>query len=238
MKVYYITGTSRGIGKALAEHILSLPDTKVIGLARNHTIQHANYKHVDIDLSNTSFTANFYFEQHTEATEIVLVNNSGVIGDIARFGDIDNEKIVEAMHVNLIAPFILSNNFVKAYSALTIPLTILNISSGAARNPVDAWGAYCTSKAGVDMFSRVLSLEQEILGRKNLRCLSLAPGIIDTVMQDSIRAANPEEFSRHAEFVALKEQGKLVTPETLAPLILKALSKQDFDKVTVDLREI
>jgi benzil reductase ((S)-benzoin forming) len=238
MKIYYITGTSRGIGKALAEHILSLPDTKVIGLARNHTIQHANYKHVDIDLSNTSYTANFYFEQHAEATEIVLVNNSGVIGDIARFGDIDNEKIVEAMHVNLIAPFILSNNFVKAYSALTIPLTILNISSGAARNPVDAWGAYCTSKAGVDMFSRVLSLEQEILGRKNLRCLSLAPGIIDTVMQDSIRASNPEEFSRHAEFVALKEQGKLVTPETLAPLILKALSKQDFDKVTVDLREI
>ena len=238
MKIYYITGTSRGIGKALAEHILSLPDTKVIGLARNHTIQHTNYKHVDIDLSNTSYTANFYFEQHAEATEIVLVNNSGVIGDIARFGDIDNEKIVEAMHVNLIAPFILSNNFVKAYSALTIPLTILNISSGAGRNPVDAWGAYCTSKAGVDMFSRVLSLEQEILGRKNLRCLSLAPGIIDTVMQDSIRAANPEEFSRHAEFVALKEEGKLVTPETLAPLILKALGKQDFDKVTVDLREI
>jgi benzil reductase ((S)-benzoin forming) len=238
MKVYYITGTSRGIGKALAEHILSLPDTKVIGLARNHTIQHANYKHVDIDLSNTSFTANFYFEQHAEASEIVLVNNSGVIGDIARFGDIDNEKIVEAMHVNLIAPFILSNNFVKAYSALTIPLTILNISSGAGRNPVDAWGAYCTSKAGVDMFSRVLSLEQEILGRKNLRCLSLAPGIIDTVMQDSIRAANPEDFSRHAEFVALKEEGKLVTPETLAPLIVQALGKSSFDKVTVDLREI
>jgi benzil reductase ((S)-benzoin forming) len=238
MKVYYITGTSRGIGKALAEHILSLPDTKVIGLARNHTIQHANYKHVDIDLSNTSYTANFYFEQHAEATEIVLVNNSGVIGDIARFGDIDNEKIVEAMHVNLIAPFILSNNFVKAYSALTIPLTILNISSGAGRNPVDAWGAYCTSKAGVDMFSRVLSLEQEILGRKNLRCLSLAPGIIDTVMQDSIRAANPEDFSRHAEFVALKEEGKLVTPETLAPLIIQALGKSSFDKVTVDLREI
>jgi NAD(P)-dependent dehydrogenase (short-subunit alcohol dehydrogenase family) len=88
------------------------------------------------------------------------------------------------------------------------------------------------------MFSRVLSLEQEILGRKNLRCLSLAPGIIDTVMQDSIRAANPEDFSRHAEFVALKEEGKLVTPETLAPLIVQALGKSSFDKVTVDLREI
>jgi len=238
MKVYYITGTSRGIGKALAEHILSLPDTKVIGLARNHTIQHANYKHVDIDLSNTSFTANFYFEQHAEASEILLVNNSGVIGDIARFGDIDYENIVEAMHVNLIAPFILSNNFVKAYSALTIPLTILNISSGAGRNPVDAWGAYCTSKAGVDMFSRVLSLEQEILGRKNLRCLSLAPGIIDTQMQDAIRATSPEEFSRHADFVALKEEGKLVSPENLAPLIVQALRKSSFDKVTVDLKEI
>jgi benzil reductase ((S)-benzoin forming) len=238
MKVYYITGTSRGIGKALAEHILSLPDTKVIGLARNHTIEHANYKHVDIDLSNTSFTANFYFEQHAAATEIVLINNSGVIGDIARFGGIDNEKIVEAMHVNLIAPFILSNNFVKAYQGLTIPLTILNISSGAGRNPVDAWGAYCASKAGVDMFSKVLLLEQEIVDRKNLRCLSLAPGIIDTQMQDAIRATSPEEFSRHADFVALKEEGKLVSPENLAPLIVKALAKQDYDKVTIDLREL
>ncbi|UPT65905.1 MAG: SDR family NAD(P)-dependent oxidoreductase [Sphingobacteriales bacterium JAD_PAG50586_3] len=238
MKIYYITGTSRGIGKALAEHILSLPDTKVIGLARHQTIQHANYKHVDIDLSNTSFTANFYFEQHAEATEIVLVNNSGVIGDIARFGSINNDKIVEAMHVNLIAPFILSNNFVKAYQGLTIPLTILNISSGAARNPVDAWGAYCTSKAGVDMFSKVLSLEQEIVGRKNLRCLSLAPGIIDTQMQDAIRATNPADFSRHADFVAFKEEGKLVTPVNLAPMIVKALAKQDYDSVTIDLREL
>jgi hypothetical protein len=57
-------------------------------------------------------------------------------------------------------------------------------------------------------------------------------------MQDSIRAANPEDFSRHAEFVALKEEGKLVTPETLAPLIVQALGKSSFDKVTVDLREI
>jgi benzil reductase ((S)-benzoin forming) len=238
MKVYYITGTSRGIGKALAEYILSLPDTRVIGIARTQTIEHANYKHVDIDLSNTSFTANFYFENHPNATEIILVNNSGVIGDIARFGDIDNNKVVEALHVNLIAPFILSNNFVKAYNALTIPLTILNISSGAGRNPIDAWGAYCTGKAGLDMFSRVLALEQQIVGRKNLRCLSLAPGIIDTTMQDAIRASSPEVFSRHADFVAFKNEGKLVTPENLAPLILKALETADYEKVTIDLREL
>ena len=238
MKLYYITGTSRGIGKALAEYILSLGNTKVIGLSRTHTINHPNYKHVDIDLANTSFAANFYFDAHSEATEITLINNSGVIGHIARFGSIDNSKVVECINVNLVAPFILSNTFVNTYKNHTAKLTILNISSGAGRNPVDAWGPYCTSKAGVDMFSRVLAKEQEIAGGPNpVRCLSLAPGIIDTVMQDAIRATNPADFSRHAEFVAYKEEGKLSSPEEVAKRIVQALETMGTEKVTVDLRD-
>lgn len=236
MKVYYITGTSRGIGKALAEHILSLPDTKVIGLSRNHTIEHANYKHVDIDLANASFTANFYFEEHPEATEITLVNNSGLIGDIARFGAIENSRMIDCVNVNLVAPFILSNSFIKTYGNRTIPLTILNISSGAGRNPVDAWGAYCTTKAGLDMMSRVIAKEQEVLGRSNIRCISLAPGIIDTQMQDAIRATNPANFSRHADFVAFKEEGKLLQTTDVAAQIVSALNKLGNDKVLADLR--
>lgn len=238
MKIYYITGTSRGIGKALAEYILTLPDTKVIGIARTQTIEHANYKHVDFDLANPSFTANFYFEKHEGATEISLVNNSGVIGDIARFGNIDTNKMVECMQVNLIAPFILCNNFIKAYQNLDIPLTILNISSGAGRNPVDAWGAYCTSKAGLDMLSRVLATEQKVLGRNNVRCIALAPGIIDTQMQDAIRASKPTEFSRHADFVAMKAEGKLSTPETVAQQIVALLDSPPSNEVLVDLREV
>lgn len=238
MKFYYITGTSRGIGKALAEHILSLENTRVIGLSRNHTIDHPNYKHVDIDLSNASFTANFYFEEHAEATEITLINNAGVIGDIARFGGIENHHMIECINVNLVAPFILSNSFIRAYSSRPIALTILNISSGAARNPVDAWGAYCTSKAGLDMMSRVIAKEQEVTNHKNIRCISLAPGVIDTYMQDAIRAVNPAEFSRHADFVALKEEGKLVSPADVAKRIIDTLPSISPDKVLVDLREL
>lgn len=51
MKVVYITGTSRGLGKALAEEYLS-QGHKVVGLSRGSTIKHSNYQHIPIDLAD------------------------------------------------------------------------------------------------------------------------------------------------------------------------------------------
>ena len=63
---------------------------------------------------------------------------------------------------------------------------ILNISSGAGRNPYEGWGAYCTTKAGLDHFSRVVAMEQAN-EQYPVEIVSIAPGIIDTDMQATIR---------------------------------------------------
>jgi len=45
LNYYYITGTSRGIGKAFAEYLLEDPSNYVIGISREKTIEHPNYRH-------------------------------------------------------------------------------------------------------------------------------------------------------------------------------------------------
>jgi len=51
MITFYITGTSQGIGKAIAEQALLIDDSVVYGFSRTSTINHKNYKHITIDLS-------------------------------------------------------------------------------------------------------------------------------------------------------------------------------------------
>src|SRR5688572_14651118 len=90
MKYYFITGTSQGIGKALAETLLNEPNTQVFGTARHQTIDHANYRHLLLDLSQTqNLIQNLpqFFPELPGAEELVLVNNAGVIGEIGYVGE-------------------------------------------------------------------------------------------------------------------------------------------------------
>ena len=51
MNYYYITGTSSGLGKALAEIILEKPENAVFGICRKQNIEHPNYHHFSVDLN-------------------------------------------------------------------------------------------------------------------------------------------------------------------------------------------
>lgn len=78
---YYITGTSRGIGSALADLLLQNNNNFVFGISRTCSINHSNYKHIFLDLSDIHSVNNFSFEEHDSASMIVLINNSGMIGE-------------------------------------------------------------------------------------------------------------------------------------------------------------
>ena len=215
MNYYYITGTSRGIGKALAEELLKDDNNFVIGISRGSSISHANYRHVTLDLSKLKKTAGFRFDEFTDAGKIVLVNNAGYIGEIKRTGHHDSKKIAKTYKVNLAAPSVLMNSFIAVYSGSPAEKIILNISSGAGRHPIDAAGAYCASKAGLDMFSKVIAEEQKITGG-DFKIASISIGVIDTAMQSKLRDADEDEFSRKNEFTGYKEKGQITQPEDLA----------------------
>ncbi|MBA3706202.1 MAG: SDR family NAD(P)-dependent oxidoreductase [Bacteroidetes bacterium] len=234
MNYYYITGTSRGIGKGFAEHLLKDPSNKVIGISRQVTIEHPNYTHFSVDLTDLNAIADFKFELHSNAKKIYLINNAGALGFIKPIGKLDSLSIIKNYTLNLIAPSVLTNSFISTYNTVDTEKVILNISSGAGKSPIDGWAVYCASKAGLDMFSRVVDLEQKIRVEhaeenihKGFKIFSIAPGVVNTTMQKEIRNASVEDFSRLQDFVNYKNNNQLADADFVSQKFLKVLSNID-----------
>jgi benzil reductase ((S)-benzoin forming) len=229
-KVAYITGSSSGLGKALAELLLD-HDYVVIGIARTASIEHANYQHVFLDLANLDEVAAFKFE--VEAEEVLLINNAGMIGEIAPVGQTTPTSLQEIGNVNIIAPQILMNSFLATFLTKSTKGHIVNISSGAGKNPIDSWAAYCASKAALDLFSQTVALEFQLNGNHMWNIHSIAPGVVDTPMQAHIRNTSPENFKSLNRFIELKQNGDLVSPEKTALKIFTLINHPEKFKNTV-----
>jgi benzil reductase ((S)-benzoin forming) len=70
-----------------------------------------------------------------------------------------------------------------------------------------------------------------------LRCYAIAPGVVDTAMQDDIRSTQKEKFSSHSQFSALKTNGQLVTPSIAANKIISIIDQPVFDKVICSIND-
>lgn len=242
MEYYFITGSSRGLGLALANKILDDNNARVVGVSRQNNINHPNYRHYAIDLSDINSLENRIPDLFTElpnAEKITLINNAGVLGDIAHVGKINNDSLKEVFNVNFIAPAILTNEFIRKYHRLEgCHKLVLNISSGAGKKPTDGWAGYCSSKAALDMFSEVVAVEKQ-KDHNNLKILSVAPGIVDTDMQNEIRHSNKENFSRLDEFIEYKKENMLVSPDKVASKLMYIIQHEgEFHQPKISVRDI
>ncbi|MFD1873388.1 SDR family NAD(P)-dependent oxidoreductase [Hymenobacter bucti] len=223
MHYYLITGASQGLGKALAEAILQRPDTQVLGISRHATIEHPRYQHQPLDLSDIEAVGHNLekiFGPRPDAQSLTLINNAGTLGEIGYVGELPNEHFQFVFNLNAVAPAMLMNTFLSAYAGqISIPRTVLNISSGAAQRPVDGWAAYCASKAALNSLSETAQKEQDLRG-SGARIWALAPGVVDTAMQARIRMAEVGQFSERAKFAGLHAEGQLQNPTSAASRIL------------------
>ena len=240
MNVYIITGVSKGIGFELAKQLGS-EGHFVIGIAR--TISKLDgVKFIRADLSETEKLEAVMDEIITvfprEAVSFTLINNAGMVDPIGIMGAINAEDITKAVALNLTAPMILSNTFIGALKNFKGVKRIVNISSGAGRNAYEGWGAYCTTKAGLDHFSRVVALEQGS-AEHPVDIVSIAPGIIDTGMQETIRGSKEEAFPLLDRFIDYKEKGLLSSAEQTAGQLIAFMVNEDFKTVgaIADLRD-
>ncbi|TXF94582.1 SDR family NAD(P)-dependent oxidoreductase, partial [Lactobacillus delbrueckii subsp. bulgaricus] len=76
-------------------------------------------------------------------------------------GEASLDELQRHYQLNLTAPVLLSQLFTKRFASYSGKKTVVNITSGAAKNPYKGWSAYCSSKAGLDMFTRTFGFEQE-----------------------------------------------------------------------------
>lgn len=234
MATYMITGVSKGLGESLAKQLLK-PENRLICISRRQNqellskaeaagVTHNFYA---CDLNETDAIHETLSQIHRDLTfeeedQLILINNAGVVEPIVRIGEAREADLAQNIKVNLIAPMILSNWFIQSFSSLGIEKTIVNISSGAASNPYDGWASYCSSKAGLDMFTRTVALEQDRTPSP-VKMISFSPGIMDTEMQGQIRSSDEAHFSNVEQFRAFKENGHLRSPDLVATKLLELL---------------
>ncbi len=227
MHHYYITGTSSGLGKALAGQLLLREDVHVYGISRNCSIEHTKYTHVYADLSDPvqvhSVAASFSSGSFTSADSIYLINNAGVIDPIKYAADFLEEEVQQLLQVNLIASIQLIRAFLQIPEAAFKSSTIVTISSGAATKVIDGWSLYGTAKAALNHFSCHVAKELKLRGNTKTRIFSIAPGVVDTAMQTKIRQTSIDTFSTRERFVQLHASHELVSPVIIAQKYLKIL---------------
>lgn len=232
-----LTGHTKGLGKAILDRFLDLENFQVVAISRTGLeLSNPQIAEIQMDLNDLAgLEANLsqIFPQG-DFDKVILINNAGWIGEVKKVGNLHPKGIRQAMNLNLLAPVILTDAFVKAYSNLKGERLICNISSGAAHKPLPGWAEYCSSKAGLAMFSKVAA---EDLKEKGFRVFSLAPGIIDTEMQADIRNAEESDFPALERFSNYKTEGQLSSPADVADKVVYLLENPDlFQEVIQDVR--
>ncbi len=216
MYYLFISGTSSGIGNAITNAALN-KGFRVTGFGRTCNIEHQNYQHLVTDLSDPDQAGGLKFDQYKpgEGDTVCLINNAAMLKPTGYLGNLDNDGIIQATKLNFLAPILLTNNFIRAFRHNSCQKMVINISSGAATSAIDGWTLYCATKAGLEMAANV-AIQEESIRKNGFLIYSVAPGIIDTPMQDQIRAEGPQEFSRYDYFVSLKQENQLISPEQVA----------------------
>ena len=244
MKLAIITGGSRGIGKALVRTFCE-NGFFVISIARRALdYNHKNLiSHFCEDLTHLETIDKLFVQierivSKNQYQKITLINNAGIIGDIKKVENLSNDAISKTIQINLTVPMVMSSCFLSLFKNKSdIIYRIINISSGASNSPYYGWSGYCSSKAGLEMFSKVLAKEE--INNKNFKSLCIKPGVVDTDMQSEIRAASENDFKDVDRFIKLKKKNQLYSPDFSAKKILEIDQKDDYlSGVSIDIRDL
>jgi NADP-dependent 3-hydroxy acid dehydrogenase YdfG len=212
-----ITGASSGIGKAtalafadtgIAVALVSRSVDKLTSLAQ--TIRHrgGEAQIYPLDLSQLDRVKDQIAAIASEFGPIDILVNSAGMGYTQTLDDTplsDWQRVIDLNLTSVVQTVlgVLPGMRDRAQG------TIINLTSIAAQSPFPEWGAYCVSKAGLAMFSKVLAAEEKSHG---IRVVNIAPGAVNTALwdTDTVQA----DFDRQS----------MLKPETVAQLILQAAS--------------
>jgi benzil reductase ((S)-benzoin forming) len=196
---FLITGTSRGIGEALAQDLLEKGNT-VLGVARGRMeeLKSPRYHHLSFDLADTSRISKI-MEKVDEVVDhqgfdfVCLVNNASAIEPLGAIEKCPAEKIDAHIKITLIASAILTSLFIGKFSDVKVRKKVAFLTGGSASTALPHESIYCVCKAGLTMFAQCVGLEQ-----KDKECgfemITIGPGMVDTYMHQVARSKNRDEY--------------------------------------------
>lgn len=199
-KVTIITGASKGLGKALAVRFAE-EGSSVVLTGRSYDLMNDVCREirasggeahpVRMDVQDSESIGRAVGEAAARYGKIdVLINNAGV-SMVSPSESLSYEDWSNALGTNLTGVFLCSQAAARHMIDHKTAGCIINISSTFGKTPVPLRAAYCSSKAAVDMLTKVLAIEW---AEKGIRVNAIAPGYLKT------------EFIQQ-----LEDQGKLDT---------------------------
>lgn len=200
--VVVITGTSRGIGFALAKHCIEL-GCEVVGCSRSESeFNHDRYTHYQIDVTKNEEVQTFAFAVGTKYRAVdVLINNAGA-ASMNHFMLTDPNTADRLMRVNYLSAFSCSRAFIRLLRRAEHP-RIINFSTVAVPLNLEGELAYGAAKAAVESMTKVLAKE---LGALKITVNAVGPAptktdLIAKVPADKIKELlERQAIKRFADF--------------------------------------
>lgn len=220
-KTILITGVSRGLGHGLALACLKRGDT-VLGLGRSAASDlesQTNFHFAQADVADVGECAAGLETLLLDCERIdCVVLNAGILGSIADMRNQSIDTMKDVLDVNLWANKSLLDLLLGRDLSIA---QIVAISSGAAVNGNRGWGGYSLSKAALNMLMKLYAKERE-----DIHFSALAPGLVDTGMQEQIRALPGD--APFPSVIALKQASgteAMPDPTTAGQRVLVAMER-------------
>jgi 3-oxoacyl-[acyl-carrier protein] reductase len=221
-QVAVVTGASKGIGAAIAEHLAAAGAAVVVNYAGSKAgaeavverIRQAGGKAVAVqaDVSRLEDIRRLFAETKKAFGKLdILVNNAGVY-EFAPLEAISAEHFHKQFDLNVLGLLLTTQEAVKHFGPSGG--SIINISSGAAASAPPNMSVYSGTKAAVNATTR--SLAQE-LGLRKIRVNAVSPGVTET---EGLRATgiSGSDFQRQLE--AQTPLGRIGQPQDIAPAVV------------------
>ena len=185
-QVVVVTGSGKGIGRAIAERFSKAGANVVVNDIEKHRVEEVvsfiknnggNAIGVTADVSDSQQVKNI-FDSALENFETVdvLVNNAGIVSPMLHFFEATEDWWRRIIDVNLTGHFLCSHQAALIMAAKKKGV-IINMSSGGATRAHRSFTAYDASKGGIEALTRAMALD---LGPYGIRVCALMPGSIDT----------------------------------------------------------
>ncbi len=232
-RVAVITGGGRGIGEAIAlkfAHegarlvLAARTEAELRTVQQRVRAQGGAAEIISADVANVHDVRRIVQLAHDVFGPVdILVNAAGTYGPIGPAWEVDVEAWIGALHVNLVGTF-LCCHAVLAEMIQRRRGKIVNFSGGGATAPLARFSAYGAAKAGVVRFTETIAEEVK---EYNVQINAVAPGMVDTHLQDAVLSAGDQAGPLIDRIRSLRERGEGgVSAELAAELVVFLASER------------
>lgn len=215
-KVALVTGGRSGIGQAIARRLAG-EGARVFTSQRGAD---AEFEAIEADFTDTAVPARVMAEIVRRAGRLdVLVNNAGMMQE-ARVEDMSLADWERNLRVNLTTPFLFIQAALPHLRAAKGSIVNIGSIEGLGSNPKHA--AYCASKAGLHGLTRAVAVDHGA----EVRCNAVAPGWIDTELNEAFVDAMPDPVAFRANIGRIHPVGRTGRPKEVAALVAWLASEE------------